>query len=109
MRYEVKLTPQAVAQIQETVSYITYTLLEAETARHWSDFLQKQISALDSMPARYPLTEEEPWRTYGIRKMTVKNFFVYYLIDEEKKIVSVTAVIYRRRDQLMALLDINLS
>ena len=35
--------------------------------------------------------------------MAVKNFLVYYLIDEESKSVFVTAVIYGRRDQLAAL------
>lgn len=59
---------------------------------------------MNSMPARFPLTEEEPWHTCGIRKMTVKNFLVYYLIDEEKKVVSVAAVVYGRRDQLAVLL-----
>lgn len=107
MQYEVKLTPQAVEQIQETVSYISHILLEPEIARRWVDFLQQEISSLNSMPARFPLTEEEPWHSYGIRKMTVKNFLVYYWIDEEKKAVTVTAVIYGRRDQLAALLDMH--
>ena len=57
------------------------------------------------MPARYPLTEGEPWRTKGIRRMPVRNFLVYYLIDEEAKTVWVTAVLYGRRDQIAALSD----
>lgn len=109
MQYEVKLTTQAFAQIQETVSYISHRLLEPEIARRWADLLQKEISSLNFMPTRYPLTEEEPWHTYGVHKMTVKNFLVYYLIDEEKKAVTVTAVIYGRRDQLVALLDMPLN
>ena len=68
-------------------------------------FENKTISGLNFMPLRYPLTDEDPWRTNGIRKMPVKNFLVYYLIDEESKIVSVTAVIYGHRDQLAALAD----
>lgn len=61
------------------------------------------------MPSRYHLAEEEPWHTKGIRKMSVKNFLVYYLIDEEKKAVWATAVIYGRRDQITALLDMSLN
>ena len=105
MRYEVKLTPQALGQIVETVQYISKTLLEPEIARKWADTLQREIRKLDSMPSRHPLTEEEPWRTKGIRKMPVKNFLVYYLVDEEKKTVWVTAVIYGRRDQISVLRD----
>lgn len=60
MQYEVKLTTQAMEQIQETVSYISHVLLEPEIARRWADLLQQEISSLNSMPARFPLTEEEP-------------------------------------------------
>ena len=106
MRYEVKLTVQ---EIEEAVQYISKILLEPETARKWADTLQCEIEKLDFMPSRYPLAEEEPWHTKGIRKMSVKNFLVYYLVDEEKKAVWITAVIYGRRDQIAALLDISLN
>ena len=109
MRYEVKLTAQAIEQIEETIQYISKILLAPEIARKWADVLQCKIGELDSMPSRYPLIEEEPWRTKGIRKMLVKNFLVYYLVDEENKTVWVTAVIYGRRDQISALLDMPLN
>ena len=38
-----------------------------------------------------------------------KEFSCYYLIDEEKVTVWVTAVIYGRRDQITALLDMSLN
>ena len=71
MRYDVKLTSQAIGQIEETVQYISKILLAPETARKWADTLQCEIGKLDSMPSRYPLTEEEPWHTRGIRKIPV--------------------------------------
>ena len=81
MEYEVRLTAQAV---------------------------EREIRSLKQHPARYPLTPEEPWHTYGVRKMIVKNFFVYYLIEEDKRQVAVTAVIYGRRDQIAALREMTL-
>ena len=109
MRYEVKLTAQAIEQVQEIVRYISHILLVPETARKWADTLQPEIAKLDFMPTRYPLTEEEPWHKKGIRKMSFKNFLVYYLIDEEKDAVWVTAVVYGRRDQIVALVDMSLN
>ena len=82
MQYEVKLTSQAIGQIEEIVQYISKILLVPETARKWADTLQSEIAMLDKMP--------------------FKNFLVYYLIDEE---VWITAVIYGRRDQVSVLLD----
>lgn len=108
MRYEVKLTAQAIGQNEETAQYISKSLLAPENARKWADTLQCEIGKLDSLPARYSLTEEEPWRMAGIRKMPVKKFPVYYLLDEQKKAVWVTPVICEGRDQSAALLDMSL-
>lgn len=106
MEYQVTLTPLATEQMHQAVLYIAHTLQTPQTARRWADLLCKEISGLNFMPSRFPLVDEEPWRSYGIRKMPVKGFLVYYLIDKESKIVSVTAVIYGRRDQLAALAEI---
>lgn len=100
MEYRIKLTDYAVQQMEEAVRYISKTLLAPDVARKWSDRVKKEIASLGSMPRRYPLTDEEPWRTEGIHKMPVENFLVYYWIDEDAKIVWVTAIVYGRRDQL---------
>ena len=103
MEYSVKLTSYSIFQIQETVSHISKVLLAPETAIAWSDYLENQIAKLDTMPARFPLVDQEPWRTNGIRRMPVKNFVVYYFIDENSKEVWVTSVVYSKRNQLNAL------
>lgn len=103
MNYTVKLTPHAVVQIQETMVYISKVLMAPETATAWANYLEKEIAGLDSMPSRFSMVDEEPWRSIGYRKMPVKNFIVYYYVDEEAKTVWVTAVVYGRRDQLNAL------
>lgn len=40
--------------------------------------------------------------------MTVKNFLVYYIVDEDSKTVWVTTVIYGHRDRIAALTDMSL-
>lgn len=103
MDYKVKLTDHAVAQLQEAVIYISRVLQASTVAKHWAARIKKELASLSTMPARYPLTEEEPWHTEGVHKMSVENFLVYYWIDEEKKIVWITAIVYARRDQLRVL------
>lgn len=103
MDYKVKLTDHAVAQLQEAVIYISKVLQASTVAKHWAARVKKELASLSTMPARYPLTEEDPWHTEGVHKMSVENFLVYYWIDEEKKIVWITAIVYARRDQLRVL------
>lgn len=108
MHYTVKITPHAISQLQEITAYISKVLLAPETAIAWADTIEQEIAGLDVMPARFPLTDTEPWRSKGIHKMIVKNYIVYYLIDEENETVWVTAVVYARRDQINALKELPL-
>ena len=60
------------------------------------------------MPGIYKLLDDEPWHSRGIRKILVKNFFVYYRIDEESLKVFILNIIYARSDQLAALQNMNI-
>ena len=93
--------------MKEIVHYISKVLLLPETARKWADTLKSEIAKLDFMPSRYPPAEEEPWHNAGIHKMPFRNFLVYYLIEDDRKQVWVTAVIYSRRDQIAALAEMS--
>lgn len=106
--YKVKITPQASAQMLEIFSYISGTLKEPIAAERLLDELQENILSLDTMPKRVSLVEEEPWRSYGIHKMPVKNFLIYFWINEELKEVHIIAFIYGRRDQLEQLKQLDI-
>ncbi|MCM1235176.1 MAG: type II toxin-antitoxin system RelE/ParE family toxin [Ruminococcus flavefaciens] len=99
MEYEVRITPYALRQMQEIVRYISATLQSPENSSRWLDTMKKELTSLSSMPARIPLTEEEPWHSQGIHKMVVKNFLVYFWIDTGNSCVWITAVVYGRRSQ----------
>ena len=43
-----------------------------------------------------------------MHKMVVENFIVYYWVNEDTSTVWVSAVVYGRRDQISALLEINI-
>ena len=63
------------------------------------DLLEKEILSLSSFPNRIPLTQDEPWHSQGIHKMVVKNYLVYFWVDENNQTVHIIAVVYGRRDQ----------
>ena len=104
MMYQVKLTNNAIVCLKDAIGYISKVLLEPKIAQCWSDRIKKEILSLDHMPLRYPLVDEEPWRTEGIRKMmTVESFIVYYWVDRDTATVWITAVVYGKRDQISVL------
>ena len=63
------------------------------------DTLEKELLSLSRLPNQVALTEEEPWHSAGIRKLPGKNYLVYFWVNEERKKVQITAVVYGRRDQ----------
>lgn len=98
-KYTVKLTRQAEEQLREIVDYIRFTLQAPSTASKMLDTLAEEIYSLDQFPYRAPLIEEEPWHSQGVHRITVKNFLIYFWVDEAQKNVQVTGIIYGRRDQ----------
>ena len=101
--YTVKTTSQAEEQIQEIIHYIAHELKAPDAALHLLDTLEASFISLTQFPQRVALVEEEPWRNNGIHRLPVKNFLVYFWIDEDNMNVQVTAVIYDKRDQLYQL------
>ena len=97
--YTVKMTRLAEEQLREISDYIRFNLQAPSTAEKIMDTLAEEISSLDQFPYRVPLTQEEPWHNQGVHKLPVKNFLVYFWIDEEAKEVQITGIIYGRRDQ----------
>ena len=108
-KYEIKVTRQALEQMREIAHYISYDLMAPEAADNLLDDLKASILKLSVLPKKYPLIEEEPWRSEGVRKIVVKNFLGYYWIDEEYNKVQVTAVIYSKRDQIKQLKNMEMN
>ena len=108
MEYEVRITLQAQAHLREIKDYIAQKLLAPEAAKSTVQRLGTVMAALSKMPKRVPLVEEEPWRAEGVRVRAVKNFLIYFWVNEAEKTVQIIAVIYARRDQTSVLSQLDL-
>ena len=106
--YEVRVTRLALEQMKDIVHYISNDLMAPDVANKLLDKMRAEITKLLSFPKKYALIDEEPWRTEGIRKIVVKNFHIYYWVDDENNRVQVTAVIYSRRDQVRQLANMDM-
>lgn len=101
--YTVKITSQAEKQIQEIIHYVSHELKAPDAALHLLDSFENAFTSLTQFPQRIALMDEELWRTNGIHRLPVKNFFVYFWIDDNNMKVQITAVIYAKRDQMRQL------
>lgn len=101
--YEIIITPDAEADLNELRNYITYELLSSDTARIYILEIKTEIAKLEYLAPSIAPVPDEPFCSMGIRKKEANNFYVYYWINESVNIVYVLNVIYKRRDQLNAL------
>lgn len=113
MCYRVKLTSKAYFQIEETKCYISEILHENLTAKKWLNDIYAELESLRFMPARYPIAFNKLNDLSYIRRISIKNFSVYYTIlyytiGNTTKIVWVLSVLYGRREQFDHLCNISL-
>ena len=102
-QYNVKITKYALSQMKEIRDYIADELLVPQAAYDLFSEMKKTVASLENMPERNPLVDVDKWRKQGIRKIMVKNFIMYYWVDDGHMTVHITAVVYRKRNQLAEL------
>ena len=93
-RYKIKVTKQAKEHLALIKDYIAVELKEPEIAKKKLNLLKVEILDLMEMPDRIKCIEEKPWGDLGFRKIRVKNYYIYFGIDENKKEVQIIAVVY---------------
>lgn len=96
--YTVSYSQDSLDDLKKIYSYIANELLVPDTAEGQINRIRKKVRSLNFMPARYALVEWEPWHSMGMHQLPVDNFIVYYLVDEEEKIVIVVRVFYDGRN-----------
>ena len=95
-KYLVKITDDALADMEALYQYIAIKLQAPENAMRQYNRIADAILTLDSFPEKHGLFECEPEYSLGIHKMVVDNYLVCYVIDPG--VVTVTDVLYGASD-----------
>ena len=97
--YKIKVTRQAKEHLALIREYIATELKEPIIAKRILKLLKSEMMSLQTMPYRVKCIDEQPWGELGFRKIRVKNYYIYFWVDENRKEVQILAVIYVRRDR----------
>ncbi|NLO39182.1 MAG: type II toxin-antitoxin system RelE/ParE family toxin [Ruminiclostridium sp.] len=98
--YRVDVSEPAENDLRDIVRYIASQLSAPISALNMMEFLEEAIAGLSDMPQRCPLLADERLFQMGYRKLTVKNYVVFFSIDEKNKVVDIERILYGRRDWL---------
>ena len=98
IRYKVMIEPTAAEDLFEISDYITHALHEPVAANRIYRNIKEQIATLADMPKRHKVLEHEPYASIGVRMLPVKNYIVYYVVDDSRTTVHIVRVLYNRRN-----------
>lgn len=97
--YNVTVEPNAENSITSISDYISDELKAPDAADNTVKAILKAIRGLDFMPQRYAVLPEDFLEKAGVRRMQVRNYFIYFHVDEHQKQVNIIDVLYVGREQ----------
>jgi plasmid stabilization system protein ParE len=95
-QYSVQITDKALEDMEEIYTYIAEQLQAPENAMGQYNRIAEAIQKLNVFPERVRIMESEPEHTMGLRQLPIDNFSAFYVIEDDKVIV--TRVLYSASD-----------
>jgi len=96
--YKINITDTAKQDIRDIKAYITNELHEPVTAVNITNVVLDAIDTLEQMPDRVALVKDKRLAAQGVRPLYVKNYTVFFRIDNSLYIVEIVRVLYSHRD-----------
>lgn len=87
-------TFQAQQDLKNIYEYIADSLLVPDTAHSMYQKIVQSARSLATMPERNPLYRDEPWHSQGVRFLPVKNYLLFYTINNETRTVLIVRILY---------------
>ena len=97
-KYQIVITPKAKEDLIDIGDYISFILLEPETAEKFIRGLRRSISQLQYFPKKFPAIQDYILKYRNIHYMPHKNYFVFYQVDDKKRKVVILRVGHKNRN-----------
>ena len=83
--YDVKITKQAEQAMQDIATYISEDLMNYKSAEDLVNTFLSEIDTLSYRTSAVQTIPEQPWGDAGFRRISVNNFYIYFISDEKHK------------------------
>ena len=96
--YRLTFLPIARQDMTNIVSYISRELLNCTAANALADEMIEAVERLRDFPYIYAVHQTIKPLKHEYRKLLVKNYVMFYWVDEKSKLITIARVIYASRD-----------
>ena len=94
--YTVKLTSDANNDINQIVVFIHLESKDRDTAISYLDLLEESVLSLERLPERGSNPRYKILRNQGYWFLVVKSHLIFYKVDQENKIVTISRVLHNK-------------
>ena len=96
--YKTLYLPTAKRELEEAALYIATELAAPDAAIALLDEIDGAVRKLREMPYRHPIYHALYAMKREVRFFPVKHFNVFYVVDEEHKVIEIQRILYQRRN-----------
>ncbi len=82
-KYIVEMSETAEQDLENIISYLRYNLLEDIIADKYKILFKQELRNLENVAESMPILDEELTGHKNVRKINVRNYIVFYTVDEE--------------------------
>lgn len=101
--YAYRLMPSAVQDLQDIADTIANEQCAPERAVGLLNDMKAAIEKSRAFPLSLPMVQDDLLRMKGYRKIIVKNFIVFVLLNQKDEVLNVMRVMYHARDYIKEL------
>ena len=94
--YEVVFSETAENDLDKVVEYLGN--FSPSIARRYYDEIMVKALSLAFMPQRCPFVQDDALHGKGYRWLFVRNYTIFFVIDEATNVVDIRAIMYSRRE-----------
>lgn len=96
--YTVEILLSALKDVEQIVTYIAVSLENRSAASRYADNFYAAFEGLAQLPYSRPLYNAPGTLAHEYRREAVVDYEIFYWIEEKHRLVTVSRVIYARRD-----------
>ena len=83
-KYKIEVSEAAKRDLENIISYLKYDLAGDIIADKYKILFKQELKKLADMAGSMPILDEELTGHKNIRKINVRNYIIFYVLDEDK-------------------------
>ena len=96
--YKIEFLPIAKKDIDDILYYISHNLKNISASKRLRDLFMRSLDNIVEFPYGSSIYKLSGTLKYEYRSYRVKNFLMFYMIDEKQKLITIVRVLYQKMD-----------